>query len=312
MRWIIALWRRLPVLVRAFVLAFVVLTIGTTVTALPLVGNLKLLPAVPWALPATILVVWLFWRTFAGTGWPASMQPLRDRITRRGKLPSSMWVRLSLPILLSLLTMLCLRLLLPSLFPIQAPELPIDAGAYPTATLLGLALSLAFSAGVVEEIAFRGYLQQPLEEAYGIVPALLLTGMAFWLAHVPKVGLGHLPFHLLASALLGFVVYRTRSLAPAIIGHMAGDALLLPVYVFHKPASAWHLLTRRPVWADPLAPSFGQKLQAVAQAIVAPSSIGEQGTQPFAVVAWLFLLSLGLTLISFKTLPASASKRGPS
>jgi membrane protease YdiL (CAAX protease family) len=35
-----------------------------------------------------------------------------------------------------------------------------------------------------EEIAFRGYMQKPLEEAYGIVPAVLIVGIMFWVAHL--------------------------------------------------------------------------------------------------------------------------------
>jgi membrane protease YdiL (CAAX protease family) len=253
----------------------------------------------------------LFWLYFSGKGWPAQTRALREHLTRRKSLASSVWLRALLPILLSLVAMLSLRLLLPSIFPVSAPRLPIDPGMYPVATVLGLALSLAFSAGVVEEVAFRGYLQKPLEEAYGIISALLVTGAAFWFAHVPKVTLSHLPFHFLASILLGVIAYRTNSLLPAIIGHTLGDALLLPAYVFHKPAVIWSLLAGRPVWLKATNTSFSDKLQAVAQTLILSPFVGRGSPQPIAVVAWVFLLSVTFAFLSFKLLPRVIAEGAP-
>jgi membrane protease YdiL (CAAX protease family) len=308
---IIAGWQRLPLFVRALIVAFVVLNVGTTVTIIPVLGNLKFLPVIPWALPATMAITWLFWVYSTGAGWPTQTRTARQHVARRKSLPPSVWRSALLPLLLSLVTMLSLRLILTSIFPVSPPQLPIDPSSYPLATVLGLALSVAFSAGVVEEIAFRGYLQKPLEEAYGIVPALFITGVAFWFAHVPKVTLSHLPFQLLASILLGVVAYRTNCLLPAIIGHTVGDALLLPAYAFHKPAVIWSLLASRPVWANATTTKFSEKLGIVAQAL-APSSLLERGsTHTFAVVAWVCLLSVGPTFLSFKLLPDAPHEGAP-
>jgi membrane protease YdiL (CAAX protease family) len=305
---IIAVWQRLPLFARALIVAFLVLNVGTTATIIPLVGNLKFLPIIPWALPATFVITWLFWLYFTGAGWPAQTRTARQHIARRKSLPPPVWRSALLPLLLSLVAMLSLRLILPSIFPVSRPQLPIDPSLYPITTVFGLALSVAFSAGVVEEVAFRGYLQKPLEEAYGIVPALLITGGAFWFAHVPKVTLNHLPFHLLASILLGVIAYRTNCLLPAIVGHTVGDALLLPAYAFHRPAIIWSLLASRPVWANSTTTTFSHKLGIVTHAL-APSSLLERGsTQAFAVVAWVFLLSVGPTFLSFKLLPGAHDK----
>src|SRR6476646_5813809 len=123
---IIAAWRRLPLLVRALIVAFVILNVGSTASVIPLAGNLKYLSSVPWALPITALILWLFWLYFSGKGWPAQTRALREHLTRRKSLASSVWLRALLPILLSLVAMLSLRLLLPSIFPVSAPRLPID------------------------------------------------------------------------------------------------------------------------------------------------------------------------------------------
>ncbi len=48
--------------------------------------------------------------------------------------------------------------------------------------VIGALLSIAAIAAVTEEIAFREYIQKPLEDAYGIVPAVLIVGIMFWVA----------------------------------------------------------------------------------------------------------------------------------
>ena len=55
-----AAWDWLPVIVRAIVLGWVLLTIGSTVTFLPLLGNLKFHPEIPWAFPVTIVILALY------------------------------------------------------------------------------------------------------------------------------------------------------------------------------------------------------------------------------------------------------------
>jgi membrane protease YdiL (CAAX protease family) len=281
---LIHLWTRLPLLVRAPIIAFLVLNIGTTATLIPLVGNLKLLPSIPWAFPATIVIVWLFWRYFTGSGWPRETREIREHVTRRKSSPLPMWRAAALPIIFSVFAVISLRLVLPRLLPVEPARLPIDPNAYPVATVIGLALALAFSAGVVEEVAFRGYLQKPLEEKYGIAPALIVTGIAFWFAHVPKVTLSHLPFHLLASILLGLIAYRTDSLFPAMLGHALGDALLLPTYIFHRPAFAWSALSARPLWAAP--------------------AVHSSETLAFASCMCIFLVSTALAIVSLRRLGA--------
>lgn len=289
---VIAAWRWLPLLVRAPIVAFVVLNVGTTLGVLPLFGNTQFLPDVPWALPATLLLMAAFWYYFTGGGYPASTRALRQDVTRRKSLPWPVWRAAILPVLLSLVAVTSLRLALPSVLPVDAPKISIDLSPYPAITVIGLLIALAVSAGVAEEVAFRGYLQKPLEDAYGIVPALILTGSAFWFAHADKVDLSHLPFHMLASILLGLAAYLTKSLLPAIVGHALGDALLLPAYVFHQPGFIWSALNARPVWEGNAAAGLGEKLQILAHAMGPSALFGPGPPQTFAVIAWVFVLSL--------------------
>ena len=294
-----AAWRWLPLLVRAPIIAFVVLTIGSTAGVLPILVNTKFLPGVPWSLPATVLVMAAFWYYFTGGGYPAATRATRSAVTRLKSLPWPIWRAAVLPLLLATLTLGSLRLLLPSVLPIQTPKTAFEVNDYPFATVIGLLLSVALTAGITEEVAFRGYLQQPLEERYGIFPALILTGVGFFLAHIDKVALSHLPFHLAASILLGLAAYLTRSLLPAIIGHTLVDLLFLPAYAIHKPAFIWSFLVARPLWEPGGAARLGGRVQLVFQSM-SPANLFVAGpAQGFAIIVWVFLVSAALTMAGF-------------
>lgn len=309
---LMAAWRWLPALVRAPIVALVVVNVGSTAGVLPVFLNTKFLPTVPWALPATVLVMALFWYYFTGGGYPAATRAMRQNATRLKSLEWPIWRAAVLPLLLSIIAVTSLRLMLPSILPIEAPKIALDLSPYSSATVVGLLLSIALTAGIAEEVAFRGYLQKPLEDSYGVVPALILTGLAFWFAHTDKVALSHLPFHLVASILLGLSAYLTRSLLPAIIGHVLGDAILLPAYAFHKPSFIWSSLTERPLWEGGGAVTLGDKLQVVFRAM-APSALVEAGpTQRFALLAWVFLLSVALTAVALARLAHVARRVRPA
>lgn len=308
---LMAAWRWLPALVRAPIVAFVVLNIGSTVGVLPVFANTKFLLGVPWSLPATSLVMAGFWFYFTGRGYPAATRAARQQATRLKSLPWPIWRAAVLPLLLSIVTVTSLRLALPSIFPVEAPKIALDLGSYPFPTVIGLLLSVALTAGVAEEVAFRGYLQKPLEESYGLIPALILTGVAFWLAHAEKVTLTHLPFHLVASVLLGLSAYLTKSLLPAIIGHALGDALLLPAYAFHRPAFIWSSLAARPLWESAAAATSGERLQVVVRAMGLTRILEAGPTQVFAIVAWVFLVSAALTSVALLRLARVARTMWP-
>jgi membrane protease YdiL (CAAX protease family) len=305
--WLIRIWARSPAIIRAPIVAFIVFTIGSTATVLPLFGNIKFYPQIPWALPATLIVVAVFWFYFTGGGYPASTRAARERVTRGKFLPAPVWRAAIIPMALSLVAIASLRLALPSLLPVDAPKIALDLSAYPTATVIGLLLSIAISAGVVEEVAFRGYLQKPLEESYGPVAAILITGIAFWYVHDDKVSVTHLPFHMTASILLGLMTYMTRSLLPAIAGHTLMDAILQPAYAFREPSFMWSALTAKPVWTSVPHPGVAEKFAAIGKAME-PSQIFAAGPmQVFAITAWVFLISTTLALLTL--IPLSRTVR---
>jgi membrane protease YdiL (CAAX protease family) len=101
----------------------------------------------------------------------------------------------------------------------------------PIVTAFVLLVMASIVAGVVEEIAFRGYLQKPIEERHGITVAIVVAGLLFGLAHFRHhpgfATLGMLPFYLFAAAVYGLIAHATNSIIPGVVLHAAGDVFVL-------------------------------------------------------------------------------------
>ena len=64
------------------------------------------------------------------------------------------------------------------------PQRLPDLGNVPESTVIALLLMAAPVAGIVEEAAFRGYMQGPIERRHGLLVAILITGTMFAVAHL--------------------------------------------------------------------------------------------------------------------------------
>jgi hypothetical protein len=86
----------------------------------------------------------------------------------------------------------------------------------PEVTVLSLLLMAAPVAGTVEEAAFRGYMQGPIERRYGLTVAILVTGTMFAVAHLDFT-LILWPYYVAVTAIYGTVTYLTESILPAVV-----------------------------------------------------------------------------------------------
>ena len=107
--------------------------------------------------------------------------------------------------------------------------------------ILWFAMS-AIVAGVVEETAFRGYLQRPIERRHGPAVAIAITGTVFAFAHFshPEVGLVLLPFYLAVAAVYGALAWLTDSTRPGMVPHAGGNAFSA-VGLLTQGRSEWQL-----------------------------------------------------------------------
>lgn len=107
---------------------------------------------------------------------------------------------------------------------IQEPHLPIF-GANPTGMIL-LVIVAVIIAPVIEEVFFRGFLQQAFTKRFGLNRGLLLASLIFAIAHFEFQVL--IPIFIL-SLLLGWMFIRSRSIWPGIIFHAVNNIMALVI-----------------------------------------------------------------------------------
>jgi membrane protease YdiL (CAAX protease family) len=236
----IALWHRVPVIIRAVLTGGLVAALGTVPWALLVSLNTKYWSGIPWAVPPTALYLWLFWRyAVRGAGWPRATADARRACARANPVPDEMWGLAIVAGLLGLVVVLLLQTVMSRLVAIP-PQQDIDPSKYPAATVLLWVVMSALVAGVTEETAFRGYLQRPIERRHGPVIAILLTGILFGFLHFthPEVTLVLLPFYVAVAAVYGTLAYLTDSIFPGMVLH-AGGNMFAAFDLFARGHSEW-------------------------------------------------------------------------
>ncbi len=223
---VLALWRRLPVVVRAVVTGLVLAAAGTTPWAILVSANMKHWSGVPWAVPLTALYLWLYWRYIRGEGWPRSTSAARRTLCRANRLSADTWGMALLAGFVGLTFLVLLQQVLSRLVSLPQQQVP-DVLQYPGGTVLLWVLMSAVVAGVAEEASFRGYMQGPIERRHGPVVAIVVTGSLFGLAHFthPEVTAVLLPYYLAVAAVYGALAYLTNSILPSVVLHAGGNVL---------------------------------------------------------------------------------------
>jgi len=236
-----ALWIRLPVLVQAVVTGLVVAAAGTLPWAALVGTNLKHQPNLPWSVPIMAVYLWLFWRYVRGGGWPRSTSATRRARSRANVLPADLWGPALLAGMLGLASVLLLQGVLGRLVALPQQR-DLDASQYPALTVLAWVLMGTVVAAVVEETAFRGYLQAPIERRHGPVLAILAAGSLFGLLHFThaEVTLALLPYYLAVAAVYGALAHLTDSTLPSMALHGAGNAFSA-FDLFARGRSEWQL-----------------------------------------------------------------------
>jgi membrane protease YdiL (CAAX protease family) len=96
-------------------------------------------------------------------------------------------------------------------------------------------LVAAVVAPFVEELFFRGFLFQGFRQAYGWLPALLLSSLIFGMAHLDPASL--IPTFVL-GCVLAYLYHRSNSVWPGIIFHASINSMsLLAVYMISQNPS---------------------------------------------------------------------------
>jgi len=243
----VRIWRRLPVVIRAVLVAALVSLFGSVGSASPMAVNLRVFPEVPWSLPIAAIWLWLFWRYVNGHGWPRATSAGRRELLRARPLSVSMWRWSLLTCGLLLAFNISFHYAYSRFLPISV-ALPEALLALPPVTLVSVLLLISAQAGIVEEAAFRGYMFTPIERRHGPVVATVVVSLVFLLAHFnnpQNLSAFRIVSIFCAGVVYCVVVLVTRSILPGLVAHAAGDAIGLLLL--------WRAATR----AGPAAPRLG-------------------------------------------------------
>lgn len=172
------------------------------------------------------LAVYVYWA--AGGGPPQSLRTARADSFRLRSLSSSQW-RWGLIAALAFAAtvhaaIVVLFRIVP--FPAAAFHHGYDFSFIPTRPLQWLACVIsALSAGVCEEVGFRGYMQRPIERRHGPAIGIAISSLFFMLVHLNKnwSQLGMVPIVFGAGMLLGWLAYASRTLVFPMLGHAIMD-----------------------------------------------------------------------------------------
>lgn len=208
-------------IVRAVVIGVLVLLAGTLPRNALFQINLQHLPSIPWSAPLAALYLWVFWRYVRGYGPPQSTADERRTSARANRLPPRVWAwsliagGLGLGALIAALRVANRLIVLP-------PQEVADLSHVADITVLVMILVGALLAGVVEETAFRGYMQGPIERHAGLPLAILISGTMFALVHLDFTPILW-PYYVGVAAVYGTVTYLANSTLPAVVLHTIGN-----------------------------------------------------------------------------------------
>jgi membrane protease YdiL (CAAX protease family) len=205
----------------AVAIGTLVVIVGTVPRNIAFAANFRFLSEVPWAVPLMAVYLWCFWRYLGGDGPPEVTREFRRQSLRANRVSPRVWAWSLLAGGLGLVALVLALRLANRLVELPQQQIPNLANV-PAHTVWTLVLVGAPIAGLVEEAAFRGYMQGPIERRYGLIVAILTTGTMFALVHLDFT-LVLWPYYVAVSAVYGTVAFLTNSVWPAVVLHTSGN-----------------------------------------------------------------------------------------
>jgi membrane protease YdiL (CAAX protease family) len=235
------MYQRIPVAVRAIGAGLVVQIVGVMPFMALVNLNLTVLPSVPWSAFVELILLILFVKYFHGWGWPASTQEARRINFRANTLPAGRKKSIALGGALLGMTIFLLVVAGNQIvsLPAEAIGIFVQLTEAPPLTAITIFATAAVMTGVVEEVAFRGYMQVPLEGRYGQAVAILIVAVIFALIHFPSLLI--LPLFVIGGIGWGVLARISNSTLPGMVVHGLVDFVFF-MWVFADTEAVVSLL----------------------------------------------------------------------
>jgi membrane protease YdiL (CAAX protease family) len=206
--------------------------------------DLGVSPAVPWAAVLMAACLGFLWRFLDGRiGWRRTAAVRHAYLKARG-LPGRVWLWAMLAGIPAMASLFLLETHSCSVVPPAAADLPGIGSLSRLPLLTGICFGVVTSAvaALVEEAAFRGYMQSDLERRFRPAVTLLIVALAFAAAHLVfrpfQQWLAGVPAWILISLVFSALVRLTGSIWPAVCCHFAIDVTLFSLDWLQGPFDA--------------------------------------------------------------------------
>ncbi len=179
-------------------------------------ANLHVGHRFPWAAAVELVYLALLWQYLAGKGWPASTSAARRLWLRANRVPAPILTWAFIAGGLMAAGLVAMQVLAWAF--LGSPRLQEfqELKASPPWTVMPMLVMGATVASVFEEVAFRGYMQVPLEQRHGPVLGVGIVAALFAFAHLS-------PLHLLGGVGWGLLAFLSNSVLPGIVIHAVLD-----------------------------------------------------------------------------------------
>jgi membrane protease YdiL (CAAX protease family) len=222
----IARWvgRRVAAVIRALLVAVLIGLVGQGAWSALVAINLKISPAIPWAVVVMAAVLWTIWQYLGGRWWPRSNSGVRRRLLRANSVRGPV-VGWAIATGASSVTALAgFWIVAAQLVRMPGSVLPAMS-QYPRVTVVPMVAMGALVSPILEQAGFWGYCQGMLERDFSPSAAIAITAALFAILPHPPSGapfLFKLMFFFLIGASFGVIAYLCDSILPGLVVHIAG------------------------------------------------------------------------------------------